>query len=60
MVYLQTKNATLGKFLEVLQWKILAHFMDIWPILRSFGIFCGFYGHLVYFSRFVSRKIWQP
>jgi hypothetical protein len=24
----------------------------IWSILQPFGIFCGFSGHLVYFSRF--------
>jgi hypothetical protein len=26
--------------------------MAIWSILLRFGIFCGFYGHLVYFFRF--------
>jgi hypothetical protein len=44
MVYLQTKNLNLGHFLRVLQWTILALFMDIWSILQPFGIF---YGHLV-------------
>jgi hypothetical protein len=27
-------------------------FMPIMSILRPFSIFCGFYVHLVYFSRF--------
>jgi hypothetical protein len=46
VVYFQTKNPNLSKFWSVLQWKKLVNFMDIWPILRPFGIFCG---HLVYF-----------
>jgi hypothetical protein len=50
MVYFQAKTPTLGKFLKVLQWKILEYFMDIWIILRPFAIFCGFYGDLVYIS----------
>jgi hypothetical protein len=36
------------------------YFMTIWFILRHFGIFCGFYGHFVYFSPFwyvVRREI---
>jgi hypothetical protein len=52
MVYFQTKNTTLGKFWTILHWKILEHFMDTWSNLRPLGLFCGFYGHLVYFSRF--------
>jgi hypothetical protein len=32
MVYFHTKNPTLGKFLKVLQWKTLVHFMDIWSM----------------------------
>jgi hypothetical protein len=46
MVCFQTKNINLGKFLGVLQWKILVYFMAIWYILWPFEIF---YGHLVYF-----------
>jgi hypothetical protein len=46
MVCFQIKNPNLGKFWRVLQWKILAYFMTIWPSLRSLKIF---YGHLVYF-----------
>jgi hypothetical protein len=37
--------------------------MAISSILRSFGKFCIFYGHLVYIYPFwyvVPRKIWQP
>jgi hypothetical protein len=49
MEYFQTKNPNLGKFWRVLQWNMLAYFMDIWSILRSIGIFCG---NLVYFSHF--------
>jgi hypothetical protein len=44
MVYFQTKNPTLSKFLRALEWKMLVYFMVIWGILRPFGIF---YGHLV-------------
>jgi hypothetical protein len=58
MVYFQTKNFNLGKFLMVLQWKMLVYFMVIWSILGPFwsilwsvGIF---YGNLVYL-----KKIWQ-
>jgi hypothetical protein len=46
MVCFQTKNANLGKFWRVLQWKMLVYFRDTWSILRSFVIF---YWHLVYF-----------
>jgi hypothetical protein len=59
MVYFQTKNPNLGKFLMALYWKMLiytklpfvifyghlGYFMTIWYILCSFGIF---YDHLVY------------
>jgi hypothetical protein len=47
MVYFQTKTPNLGKFLRVLQWKMLVYFMDSWSILRPIGIF---YGHLVMWS----------
>jgi hypothetical protein len=47
---------------------MLVYLMDIWSILRSFGIFYGYIVYfvvhnLVYFSRFgilYQRKIWQP
>jgi hypothetical protein len=38
MAYFQTKNSNLGKFYMVLQWKMLAYFMDTWSILCTF--FC--------------------
>jgi hypothetical protein len=66
MVCFQTKNTILGKFLGALEWMMLQHFMVVWNILRSIGIFYGIwqcYGNLVYFALFwyiVSRKIWQP
>jgi hypothetical protein len=44
-VYFQTKNPSLGKFLEGLgSRKRMIYSMAIWNILRPFGIF---YGHLV-------------
>jgi hypothetical protein len=46
MVYFQTKNPSLGKFLRALDCKMLINFMDIWNILRTVGIF---YDHLVQF-----------
>jgi hypothetical protein len=46
MVYFQTKNANLGKFLRALDWKLLIYFKAIWNILRTFGIF---YHNLVNF-----------
>jgi hypothetical protein len=46
MVCFQTQNPNLGKFLRVLDWKILIYLMAIWNILWRFGIF---YGHLVRF-----------
>jgi hypothetical protein len=58
MVYFQTNNPNLGKFLRVLQWKMLVAVMAIWsifwpwvkvPILCNFGILSG---HLVHFSCF--------
>jgi hypothetical protein len=32
MVYFQTKNPNLGKFLMALEWKMLVYFMTIWNI----------------------------
>jgi hypothetical protein len=46
MVYFQTKNTILDKFWSALDWKMLIYFMDVWNILRTFGIF---YDHLVHF-----------
>jgi hypothetical protein len=50
MVYFQTKNPNLGKFLRALDWKMLIYFMAIWNIFRTFGIFYVFYDHLVHFT----------
>jgi hypothetical protein len=41
-----TKNPNLGKFWKAVDWKILIHFMTIWNILPTFGIF---YDHSVHF-----------
>jgi hypothetical protein len=66
MVYFQTKNHNLGKFLKVLQLQILVffgHFVYFTVkryILQKFGTFCG---HPVYFFPFwyvAPIKIWQP
>jgi hypothetical protein len=46
MVYFQTKNPNLGKFLSALDGKMLIYFEAIWNILQTFGIF---YGHLLHF-----------
>jgi hypothetical protein len=40
-VYFQTKHPNLGKFLGILQSKMLQYFMAIWSTLLPFGIFCG-------------------
>jgi hypothetical protein len=48
MVYFQTKNPYLGKFWRKLEWKCgYTYIVDIWPILRPFGIF---HSHLVHFA----------
>jgi hypothetical protein len=47
--YFQTKNSSLGKFLEGLALQVLAYFMVIWSTSWQFGIV---YGHLVYFVVF--------
>jgi hypothetical protein len=44
MVYFQTKNPNLGKFLGSLEWKKLVYFMTIWNSLLTFGTI---YGNLV-------------
>jgi hypothetical protein len=46
MVYFQTKNPNLGKFLRALDWKMLIYFVDIWNSLQTF---VEFYDHLVQF-----------
>jgi hypothetical protein len=53
MAYFQTKNPSLGKFWRALQWKMFGIFLVRLVFLRPFGIFCGFYGHLVYFVDFM-------
>jgi hypothetical protein len=50
MVYFQTKNSNLGKFLSDLDWKMLIYLMAICDILWAFGIL---YDHLVH-----SLPIW--
>jgi hypothetical protein len=52
MVYFQTKNFNLGKFVRALEWKILVYFMPIWNILWTFGVF---YGHWVILWSFYPR-----
>jgi hypothetical protein len=47
MVYFQTKNTNLGKFLRALDGKMFIYCMAIWNTLRTFAIF---YDHLEYFS----------
>jgi hypothetical protein len=56
MAKFQTKNTNLGKFLSLLQWKMLVNFMTIlvyftaiWYILWQSGIICG---HLVFWYIF--------
>jgi hypothetical protein len=41
------QKPNLGNFWRVLQWTMLAYFMDIWSILQPFGTLNG---HLVYFA----------
>jgi hypothetical protein len=56
-IFSNYKNPYLGKFWWVLQWKMLGHFIAIWPFyghlvyfvaiwpsLRPFGLFCGHFG----------------
>jgi hypothetical protein len=71
MVYFQTKNTTLGNFLDclaikefgkfwsVLQLKNLVNFIAISYILMLFGIFCSQFGIFFQFWYVVPRKIWQ-
>jgi hypothetical protein len=46
MAYFQPKNASVGRFRRVLQWKMFVYFTAAWSVLLPSGIFCG---HLVYF-----------
>jgi hypothetical protein len=39
MVYFQTKDPNLGKFLRTLDWKMLIDFLAIWNILMTFVTF---------------------
>jgi hypothetical protein len=41
MAYFQAKNPNLGKFLRVLEWKLLVCSVVIWNILLPCGIFYG-------------------
>jgi hypothetical protein len=62
---LQTKNANLGKFCRVFQWKMLVYVITIWSISWPFGIFVAILEFLWPFGIFfpywdvVPRKIWQ-
>jgi hypothetical protein len=44
MVYFQTQNSNLGKFLRALDWKMLMYLMAICNFLQTFGTF---YDHLL-------------
>jgi hypothetical protein len=66
MVYFQTQNPNLGKYLRALDWKMLIYFIAIWNILRTLGYFmtiwyilCSF---VTFFRFWVSctKQIWQP
>jgi hypothetical protein len=48
MVCFHTKNPNLGKFWRALDWKMLIHFMTIWNILQTFGIFYNYLAHFVF------------
>jgi hypothetical protein len=52
MVYFQTKNPTLGKFLRALDWKMLKYLMAIRNILRTLGKFRDHFDHFVLFGTF--------
>jgi hypothetical protein len=52
IVYCQTKNTNLGKFLRFLQWK-LVH-LALWHILWQFGMYFFPFWYVV------LRRIWQP
>jgi hypothetical protein len=43
MICFRTKHLNLGKFWRALEWKMLVHFMVIWNILWSFGIYIYIY-----------------
>jgi hypothetical protein len=45
MVYFQTKNPNMGKFLRASDWKMFINFTSICNILRTFWVF---YDHLVH------------
>jgi hypothetical protein len=47
MVYFQTKNPYLYKFLGALKLKGWYIFLAIWYVLRPFGTFCGYFSNLV-------------
>jgi hypothetical protein len=47
MVYFQTKNTNLGKFLWAFDWKLLIYFTSIWNIFRTLG---KCYDHVVHIA----------
>jgi hypothetical protein len=66
-VYFQTKNPSLGKFLEGIGMDKVGIFYGhleytsaIWYILWPFGNFVNFVAKFPPFWYIVSRKIWQP
>jgi hypothetical protein len=59
MVYYQTKNPILGKFLRASDWKMtLRSFRIIYSLLVY--IVCGHLVYFLHFGMFGPRKIWQP
>jgi hypothetical protein len=63
MVYFQTKNTNLGKFLRLLQWKMLVYNMAIRSILGHFGkflVYLWLFGNFFPFWYVVTKKICQP
>jgi hypothetical protein len=64
MVYFPTKIHIFDWILEVLQWQMLLHFINIWCSLWSFGIFCFYLVCFIFiwyiFSRFGKLNICQP
>jgi hypothetical protein len=67
MVYFQNQKYQFGYILEGLRlenvnifYGNLEYFIDIWDILRPFGIFCVHLVHLFRFWYHVPGRIWQP
>jgi hypothetical protein len=55
MAYFQTKNPDMGKFLTVLQWKMLVYYVSIWYIFWLLGIFFGYLGKILAIWSSISR-----